>query len=126
MPEQYVATDSQSGLQLTVTGAFPDDPDDRVRIARTATLFTRLFATILSTEEASERRKLFRAVETQLEIADALVHQDFEEVHRLIRETLAAMGVTEEHLREVEAELRRQQERLGDLGPPPEDGTDDG
>ena len=125
MPEQYVATDSHSGLQVTVTGEFPDDPDDRVRIARTATLFTRLFATILSTEEASERRERFRAVETQLEIADALIRQDFEEVQRLIRQTLTAMGVTEEQLREVEAELRRQQERFGNPGLPPEDGTDD-
>ena len=49
MPEQYVATDKRSGLEVAVTGDFPEHPDDRVRIARTCTLFTRLVATILGT-----------------------------------------------------------------------------
>ncbi len=67
MPEQFVATDSGTGLQVAVTAErFPSDPDDRVRVARTATLFTRLFATILSTEDTTERRQRFRAVEMQL------------------------------------------------------------
>ena len=73
MPDQYAATDSESGLEVTVTGDFPDDPDDRVRIARTTTLFTRLFSTILTTDDMTERRQRFRAVETQLEIAEALI-----------------------------------------------------
>lgn len=94
MPDQYVATDSVTGLKVTVTGDFPDDPDDRVRIARTTTLFTRLFAAILATEQATERRQRFRAVETQLEVADALIRQDLAEVQRLIRDTLGAMGIT--------------------------------
>ena len=42
MPEQYAATDTRTGLEVVVTGDFPEDPDDRVRIARTTTLFTRL------------------------------------------------------------------------------------
>lgn len=121
MPEQYVATDSATGLKVTVTGEFPDDPDDRVRIARTATLFTRLFAAILATEQPAERRQRFRAVETQLEVADALIRQDLEEVQRLIRDTLGAMGLPDEQLRELEAELRRQLERLGDQESPPEE-----
>ncbi len=120
MPDQYVATDSVTGLKVTVTGDFPDDPDDRVRIARTTTLFTRLFAAILATEQATERRQRFRAVETQLEVADALIRQDLAEVQRLIRDTLGAMGIPEEQLQELEAELRRQLEWLGGLDSPPE------
>ena len=76
MPNQYVATDSSTGLEVTVTGNFPEDPDDRVRIARTSTLFTRLMATILAMEDATPRREGFRAVETQLEIADALLRRE--------------------------------------------------
>ncbi len=106
MPDQYAATDSESGLEVTVTGDFPDDPDDRVRIARTTTLFTRLFSTILTTDDMTERRQRFRAVETQLEIAEALIRQDLEEVQRLIRETMTAIGVSEEQLREIEEQLR--------------------
>ena len=106
MPDQYAATDTESGLGVTVTGDFPDDPDDRVRIARTTTLFTRLFSTILTTENMTERRQRFRAVETQLEIAEALIRQDLEEVQRLIRETMTAIGVSEEQLREIEEQLR--------------------
>ncbi len=115
MPQQYVATDSRTGLQVTVTGDFPEDPDDRVRIARTTTLFTRLMATILSTENSTERRERFRAVETQLEIAEAVIRQDGAEVQRLLRDTLSQMGVTEEQMSELEEEIRR---RLRELGGP--------
>ena len=75
MPEQYAATDKRTGLQVTVTGDFPPDPDDRVRIARTSTLFTRLMATILDMDSQTERREGFRAVETQLEVAEALLRR---------------------------------------------------
>ncbi|MEE8421244.1 MAG: hypothetical protein V3S31_00540 [Dehalococcoidia bacterium] len=115
MPEQYVAKDNETGLEVTVTGDFPADPDDRVRIARTATLFTRLFATILATESDTDRRHRFRAIETQLEIAEALIREDIAEVQRLIRETMSTMGVTEEQLEQIENELRR---HLKDLGGP--------
>ena len=125
MPDQYAATDTESGLEVTVTGDFPDDPDDRVRIARTTTLFTRLFSTILTTENMTERRQRFRAVETQLEIAEALIRQDLEEVQRLIRETMTAIGVSEEQLREIEEQLRSHLQQFD--GPefppgPPDDG----
>ena len=113
MPEQYIARDSETGLEVTVTGDFPADPNDRVRIARTATLFTRLFATILATDNESDRRHRFRAIETQLEIAEALIREDIEEVQRLIRETMTTMGVTEEQLEEIENELRRHLSNLG-------------
>ncbi len=113
MPQQYVASDSQTGLEVTITGEFPEDPDDRVRIARTGTLFTRLMATILSTENATERRTRFRAIETQLEIAEALIRENFTEVQRLIRDTLSQMGVSEEQMQEFEAELRRQLQQFG-------------
>ena len=115
MPQQYVATDARTGLQVTVTGDFPEDPDDRVRIARTSTLFTRLMATILGTESSFERRERFRAVETQLEIAEAVIRQDAMEVQRLLRETLAQLGVSEDQMREIEDEIRR---RLREMGGP--------
>ena len=57
MPAQYSATDSNSGLEVTVTGEFPEETDDRVRIARTTNLFTRLMATILSTESTDEKNQ---------------------------------------------------------------------
>ena len=121
MPDQYAATDTRTGLEVTVTGDFPNDPEDRVRIARTCTLFTRLMATILDMEETTPRRAGFRAIETQLEVADALLRCDFEEVQRLIRDTLVSMGISEEQLGEIERELRRQFEELGGLDlPPPE------
>ena len=123
MPEQYAATDTRTGLQVTVTGDFPEDPEDRVRIARTCTLFTRLMATILDMDAVTPRRDGFRAVETQLEIADALLQQDMEEVQRLIRETLSSMGVSEAQLGEIEAELRRQLEELGGADSPPPAGV---
>jgi hypothetical protein len=46
MPEQYAATDKRTGLEVAVTGEFPPAADDRIRIARTTTLFTRLMSTI--------------------------------------------------------------------------------
>ena len=113
MPNQYVASDSRAGLEVQVTGTFPEDPDDRVRIARTTNLFTRLMGTILGTTNDTERRERFRAVETQLEVADALIRGDFAEVQRLVRETLQLMGITEEQMREVETQLREQMQNLG-------------
>lgn len=108
MPEQYVATDKRSGLEVAVTGDFPEHPDDRVRIARTCTLFTRLVATILGKSEA-ERRQGFRAVEIQLELADALIQQNMDEVQRLVRETMQTMGITNAQL----DDLARQLQTLG-------------
>ena len=113
MPEQYVSTDKRTGLEVTVTGDFPGHPQDRIRIARTTNLFARLTATILSMEQESERREAFIAVETQLEMADALIRRDQEEVQRLLQETLQKLGISPEQMQEVEAEIRR---RLGDLG----------
>ena len=104
MPEQYVATDKRSGLEVTVTGDFPAHPDDRVRIARTCTLFTRLVATILGNSEA-ERRHGFRAVEIQLELADALIQQNMDEVRRLVRETMQTMGITNTQLDDLARQL---------------------
>jgi len=108
MAQQYVATDPRTGLEVQVTGEFPGEPDDRVRIARTTNLFTRLMATILSTENDTERRERFKAVETQLEVADALVRGDMPEVQRLFRETLHHAGVTDDQLAELERQLRDQ------------------
>ena len=105
MPEQYVATDKRTGVEVAITGEFPPHPDDRMRIARTATLFTRLVSTLLGKEE-SERRTGFRAVETQLELADALIRQDLDEVRRLVWQTFESMGVTQDHLEELARQLR--------------------
>lgn len=118
MPDQYIATDSRTGLQVTVTGTFPEDPDDRVRIARTCTLFTRLMATILAMEDITPRRDGFRAVESQLEVAEALMRGDGEEVQRLVRDTMMQMGVTEDQLRELEEQLRKHMEDMGGDVPP--------
>ena len=104
MPEQFVAKDKQTGFEVTVTGEFPEHPDDRTRIARTTTLFTRLMSTLLQRDE-TQRRMGFRAIETQLELADALIRQDHDEVQRLVRETLATMGVGEDQLRELAQRL---------------------
>ena len=113
MPQQYHAADSDSGLEVTITGDFPADPDDRVRIARTANLFTRLMATILTTENDYERRERFRAIETQLEMADALIRGDVAEVQELMRNTLKSMGVTEEQLGQAQEQFRSQLEAMG-------------
>jgi hypothetical protein len=111
--EQYVATDKRTGLEVAVTGDFPDHPQDRIRIARTSNLFARLMSTILEMESESERREAFIAVETQMELADALIRHDMEEVQRLLQDTLQKLGITPEQMRELEEEIRR---RLGDLG----------
>lgn len=113
MPEQYAASDKRTGLEVTVTGTFPGHPQDRIRIARTTNLFTRLTSTILAMEQESDRREAFVAVETQMELAEALIRRDMEEVQRLLQETLAKMGVSPEQMREIEDEIRK---RLGDLG----------
>jgi len=113
MTEEYVATDKRTGHEVTVRGDFPAHPQDRIRIARTTNLFARLMATILSTENESERRESFVAIETQLEMADALIRHDNEEVQRLLQETMRKLGITPEQMREIEEEIRR---RLGDLG----------
>ena len=60
--EQYVAHDTRTGLEVAVTGHFPEDPDDRVRIARTTTLFTRLMSTILEMDSLTQRREGFRTI----------------------------------------------------------------
>ena len=121
MPEQYVATDKRTGLEVAVTGNFPDHPQDRIRVARTTNLFARLTSTILSMDQESERREAFIAVETQLEMADALIRRDQEEVQRLLQETLQKLGISPEQMSEIEAEIKR---RLGGMwpeaGPEPE------
>ena len=104
MPDQYVATDKRTGFEVSVTGDFPEHPDDRMRIARTTTLFTRLMSTLLQRDD-TQRRLGFRAIETQLELADALIRQDHTEVQRLVRETLTSMGVGEDQLRELAQRL---------------------
>lgn len=104
MTEQYVARDKTTGFEVSVTGDFPEHPDDRMRIARTTTLFTKLMSTLLQRDEA-QRRVGFRAIETQLELADALIRQDHDEVQRLVRETLTSMGVSEDQLRELAERL---------------------
>lgn len=113
MPEQYVASDTRTGLEVAVTGDFPPHHEDRIRIARTTTLFTRLMSTILGTENDTQRRQGFVAVETQLELADALIREDMAEIQRLLRETMAKMGVTQEQLEEL---ARRIMDQLGDDG----------
>jgi hypothetical protein len=113
MSDQYVATDKRTGLEVAVTGEFPEHPQDRIRIARTTNLFARLMSTILATDNETDRRESFVAIETQLELADALIRHDNEEVQRLLQETLQKLGITPEQMREIEDEIRR---RLGDLG----------
>ncbi|MEX1022747.1 MAG: hypothetical protein WD058_06325 [Dehalococcoidia bacterium] len=119
MPNQYASKDARTGLEVQVTGEFPEDPDDRVRIARTTNLFTRLMSTILATENTTERRERFKAIEMQLEIADALVRGDLAEVQTLVQETLKGLGVTDDQLRDVERQLREQLEQLGEGHLPP-------
>ncbi len=99
--EQYVASDKRTGLEVAVTGDFPPAHEDRIRIARTCTLFTRLLSTILTTESETQRRERFVAVETQLELAEALIREDVEEVQRLMQQTMERMGITKEQLDEL-------------------------
>lgn len=115
MAEQYAASDKRTGLEVTITGDFPPHHDDRIRIARTSQLFTRLFSTILATENESQRRERFIAVETQLELADALIREDMEEVQRLMQQTMERMGISKEQLDEV---AKRIVEQFGEDGPP--------
>jgi hypothetical protein len=114
MPEEYRAVDKRTSLEVTVRGDFPEHPQDRIRIARTANLFTKLASTILAMDNEAERREAFVAVETQMELADAMIRHDMEEVHRLLNETMTRLGVTPEQMRELEEEIRK---RFGDLGP---------
>ncbi|GAB4327785.1 MAG: hypothetical protein Kow0010_11430 [Dehalococcoidia bacterium] len=111
MAEQYVARDKRTGLKVAVTGEFPPHPDDRIRIARTTTLFTRLMSTILANASEGERREQFVAIETQLEMAEALIRGDFAEVQSLLRKTMERMGIAQEQLDEL---ARRILEEFGD------------
>ena len=113
MPQQYHAADNETGLEVTITGEFPPDPDDRVRIARTSNLFTRLMSTILATANDYERRERFRAIETQLEMADALIRGDVAQVQELMRSTLSSMGITDEQLKQAQEQFRSQLEAMG-------------
>jgi hypothetical protein len=70
-------------------------------------------STILEMESESDRREALIAVETQMELAEALIRHDTEEVQRLLQGTLAKLGITPEQMKEIEEEIRR---RLGDLG----------
>jgi hypothetical protein len=114
MSQQYAATDNRTGLQVAVTGEFPPHPDDRVRIAATTNLFTRLMATILSTENETERRGLFRSLEMALEWADAAARQDAAAMSEIVQRFLAEAGITPEQIEEL---FRRMQEGLGGDGP---------
>ncbi len=111
--EQYVASDKRTGLEVAVTGDFPEHPQDRIRIARTSNLFARLMSTILAMESEGERREAFVAVETQMELADALIRHEMEDVQRLLQDTMQKLGITPEQMSEIEEEIRR---RLGDPG----------
>lgn len=119
MPEQYVTSDKRNGLEVAVTGEFPTHQDDRIRIARTTNLFTRLLATILMTDGETIRRERFAAIETQLEVADALIREDVPEVQRLLRETMEKMGVTPEQLDEITRRIVEELGRRDDEPPPP-------
>jgi hypothetical protein len=116
MPQQYAATDNRTGLEVSVTGEFPPHPDDRVRIAATTNLFTRLMATILSTDSETERRGLFRSLEMALEWADAAIRQDAAAMSAIVQRFLAEAGITPEQVEEM---FRRLQEGQGPEGPPP-------
>ena len=118
MPEQYVASDKRTGLEVAVTGEFPPNQDDRIRIARTTQLFTRLMSTILATENQTDRRERFLAIETQLELAEALIREDMEEVQRLMRQTMEKMGINKEQLDELAKRIIDQLgQDPGSLGP---------
>ena len=125
MTEQYVASDKRTGLEVAVTGTFPPHPEDRVRIARTSTLFTRLMSTVLATESDFQRRERFMAIETQLEMADALIREDMAEIQRLMQATMEKMGISKD---ELDAMARRIIDQFGGdqsdgppLFPPPRD-----
>lgn len=118
MAEQYVASDTRTGLEVAVTGTFPEHHEDRIRIARTTTLFTRLMSTILDTSNDTERREGFMAVETQLELADALIRQDQEEVKRLVLSMMERMGITQEQIDEMSRRIIEEMRKHdGEAGP---------
>ena len=118
MAEQYVASDKRTGLEVAITGTFPAHHEDRIRIARTTTLFTRLMSTILDTSNDSERREGFMAVETQLEMADALIRQDQEEVKRLVLNMMERMGITQQQIDEMSRRIiEEMQKHEGGSGP---------
>ncbi len=121
MADQYVATDKASGLEVAITGQFPPVPEDRIHLARTANLFTKLLAAGLATENDTERRELFTHLEAQLELAAALIKQDYNEVTRLMQEMLSRIGLTPERMEEMARELAEQlRNQLGeDPGNPP-------
>lgn len=110
MSQQYTATDNRTGLQVAVTGEFPSHPDDRIRIAATTNLFTRLMATILTTENETERRTLFRSLEMALEWADAAARQDNTEMSAIVQRFLAEAGITPEQIEEL---FRQMQQGMG-------------
>lgn len=114
MAEQYVATDKRTGLEVQLTGDFPSHPDERIRIARTTNLFARLLSTVMSTESESQRKERFLAVETQMEMADALIREDMEEVQRLMQQTMERMGISKDQLDDL---ARKIVEQFGDKGP---------
>ena len=114
MAEQYVATDKRTGLEVQLTGDFPSHPDERIRIARTTNLFARLLSTVMSTENDSQRKERFLAVETQMEMADALIREDMEEVQRLMQQTMERMGIGKDQLDEL---ARKIVEQFGENGP---------
>ena len=109
--ERYVATDRRTGMEVAITGEFSADSSERVRIARTANLFTRLLSTILSTENSVERQERFRALETELEVADALIRGDQREAQQILRRMLLRMGMTGDQRREAGQQMREQFER---------------
>jgi hypothetical protein len=117
MPQQYTATDNRSGLQVTLQGEFPPEPDDRIRIAATTNLFTRLMATVLSTSDTAERRALFRSLEMALEWADAAARQDMEAMGQTVQRFLNEMGITPDQIEEMVRRLQEGQEPGGPFGP---------
>jgi len=117
MADQYIATDKQSGLEIAITGQFPAAPEDRIHVARTVNLFTKLMAAGLATSNDSERRELFTHLESQLELAAALVKQDFNEVSRLMQEMLTRIGLTPEKMEEMAKELAEQLRKQIDDNP---------
>lgn len=125
MADQYVATDKGSGLEVAITGQFPVAPEDRIHLARTANLFTRLLAAALATDNDSERRELFAHLETQLELAAALIKGDMEEVQRLMQTMLTRIGLTPDRMEEMARELaERLKEQFPDGFPPPDQPPD--
>ncbi|MHB8577094.1 MAG: hypothetical protein ACYDCQ_17415 [Dehalococcoidia bacterium] len=122
MADQYIATDKQSGLEVSITGTFPAVKEDRIHLARTANLFTRLLAAGLATENDTERRELFTHLESQLELAAALIKEDAAEVQRLMQEMLSRIGLTPERMEEMAKDLAEQLKKLGDDPNAPLDG----